>query len=111
MKTKSEIFKAAHELAKSFEGDYVARLSEGLRIAYAESKFDSKLAEKSVKEIFTAIYLFNSNGFDIEAETILDTVKNNSKGFQKNIAENALKYGRLTEKQAWCVAYEFKNVA
>lgn len=103
--------KEAHEIAKTLEGNYTARLSEGLRIAWGCAKFDSKLAEKSVKEIFCEIYYFNANGFDINAETILDTVKNNSKGFQSDIAKKALEYGKITEKQAWCVAYEFKNVA
>lgn len=44
-----------------------------------------------------------SNGPDI----ILSFVKDNSTGFQKDIAERALQYGRLSEKQAWSVAYEF----
>ncbi len=42
---------------------------------------------------------------------ILNEVKNNSKGFQKDIADKGLNGMNLSEKQSWCVAYEFKNVA
>lgn len=49
---------------------------------------------------------------DYYYETILETVLENSKtGYKVNIAKNGLKYKSLSEKQAWCMAYEFKNVA
>ena len=38
MKTRSEIMKKGHEIARTLEGDYRARLSEGLRISYKISK-------------------------------------------------------------------------
>lgn len=38
MKTKSEIFKQAHALAKTFEGNYMACFAEALRIVYYDMK-------------------------------------------------------------------------
>jgi hypothetical protein len=40
--TKSEIFKAAHHFAKSLEGNYSARFSFALKIAYAVSKMNKE---------------------------------------------------------------------
>ncbi len=60
----------------------------------------------SIKEIFTIL-----ENRDFNFTSILEIVANNSKGFQSDIAKKALKYNSMTTKQAWCVAYEFKNVA
>lgn len=48
---------------------------------------------------------------DAEFYTILEVVADRSKGFQADIATKALKYRNITEKQAWCIAYEYKKVA
>jgi len=36
--TKREIMVRAHEIAKTLEGDYIARMSEALRMAWAEAR-------------------------------------------------------------------------
>ena len=109
MKTRKQIMIEAHENAKMLEGDYLVRLAEGLRMAWACAKYDSKLSEKTPKDLFCELYY--GNEFSIDAETILDIVKNKSKGFQADIANKALQYGKITEKQAWCIVFEFKNIA
>lgn len=40
--TKAQIMKRAHEIAKSLEGDYSARMSIALRQAWAEAKIPTK---------------------------------------------------------------------
>lgn len=41
---------------------------------------------------------------------ILEVVSENGEGFKKDIAEKALDYVNISEKQAWCVAYEFVKI-
>lgn len=52
--TKSEIFKAAHKLAKTFEGDYQACFSLALKTVYANME--------SAKEVFVAEWIALKNG-------------------------------------------------
>ena len=115
MKTRKQIMTEAHEIARTLEGDYTARLSEGLRIVWGCIHYEKRLAEKNVKDIFEELYygkgLSRADEWMEESETILEVVAENSKGFQSDIAKKALKYKNITKKQAWCVAYEYKNVA
>jgi len=73
----------------------------------------------NVKEVFN----FIKSGFDSDyetmkgftsfsdmPETILEFVRDCSKGFQSDVATKALKYGNMSEKQAWCVAFEFIKI-
>jgi len=55
-------------------------------------------------------------GFDSEystiGETVLMVVRSLSKGFQKDVASKAYVDGiRLSDKQRWCVAFEFVKLA
>lgn len=130
MKTKSQIMKEAHLIAKTFVGDYKACFSEALRISWKNAKENFTpdfikvqkvdLANASVKDVFNAIMNGKTFGgkfdysvsYSIFAESILNTVMKNSNGFQADIAEKAYLEGlNLSEKQAWCVAYEYKKVA
>lgn len=129
MKTRKQIMTEAHQIAKTFEGNYSACFAEALRISWKNAKENftpdfirienAKLSECTVKEIFDIVYLgfhkssnFSRTGeYSTFATEILEVVKNNSKGFQKDIAEKAYFGQELTSKQAWCIAYEFKNVA
>jgi hypothetical protein len=43
----------------------------------------------------------------LNAEIILEEVAKNGSGFKKDIATKALKYKNISEKQAWCVAFDF----
>lgn len=74
MKTKSEIFKEAHQLAKTFEGDYIARLVLALQIIRSSKdmiktisledlaeKLNGKLWEKgNMKRIYLNDYGYNT---------------------------------------------------
>ena len=64
MKTKSEIFKEAHKLAKTFEGDYMARFILALKIIrrkkqYKPVSFSDKEIEimNIIKETDKAVYV------------------------------------------------------
>ncbi|HKK12405.1 MAG TPA: hypothetical protein VJ945_06210 [Flavobacteriaceae bacterium] len=74
---------------------------------------------ENVKDVFN----FIKGGFDADyetmkgftsfsemPETILKFVKDCSKGFQSDVATKTLKYGNMSEKQAWCVAFEFIKI-
>lgn len=119
MKTLKQIMTEAHQIARTFEGNYSACLSEALRVSHKNAKENftpdfirienSNLDESSVKEIFNILkWSVNS---EMLIDEILMTVKNNSNGFQKDIAEKAQRGISLSQKQAWCVAYEYKKVA
>jgi hypothetical protein len=102
MKTKSEIMKKAHKIAKTLEGDYAARMSASLKIVYKADLFSDKNVE-------TIESLLNDN---IYCMFISEVVAFLSKGFQSQIASNYLEKGwKLSYKQRWAVAYEFKNIA
>lgn len=69
----------------------------------------------NAKAIFSQLRL--SEDFDMaskefgswsdNAEIILEEVAKNGSGFKAEIATKALRYKSMTEKQAWCVAFEF----
>ena len=69
----------------------------------------SKIDKNDVKTVFNILrWSLNSEALVNE---ILTTVENKSKGFQAEIAKKALTGTTLSEKQTWCVAFEYKKVA
>ena len=70
---------------------------------------------KAIQENLRDIYTFNRVG-DFSAEVINDLgelflgfVKENSNDFTKDIAEKSYGKFHLSEKQAWCCAYQIVN--
>lgn len=69
----------------------------------------------NAKAVFSQLRL--DGGFDMgsrdftewsdNAEIILEEVAKNGSGFKKDIATKALKYKSMSEKQAWCIAFDF----
>ena len=104
MKTRKEIMTEAHKIARTLEGDYSARMSMALEIVWAMELLPENLTVSFVNDLLEAA--------DLEARVICKVVAFFSNGFQADIAERFLATERkLSYKQAWCVAYEFKNVA
>lgn len=107
MKTQSERMTAAHKIARTLEGNYSARMSMALKLVWTMdlvNDFDLATAQAQLEE---------GNEF---ATYICEVVSFFSTSFKADIANNFLskKYqtgNKLSTKQAWCVAYEFKNVA
>lgn len=64
--------------------------------------------DSDVSTLKTAVWMCSNS---TDALHILYTIRDNSKGFHKDIAEKALNGMNLSEKQAWCIAYEYKKVA
>ena len=121
MKTLSQIMTEAHKIAKTLEGDYRARLSEGMRISHKNAKDNftpdfikieaAQLHKKSVKEIFDIIN-YGYSRHSCYADEIYRIVMEKSEGFHSDLAKKSLiDYADLTYKQAWCVAYEFKRLS
>jgi len=44
------------------------------------------------------------------AETILEFVRDCSASFSADIASKALEFGNVSEKQSWCVSFEFLKI-
>lgn len=119
---KSLLMKTAHLIASTLEGNYSARLKEALKMAWKGArKAATKLvdmAKWSAKEVFNAICAKNYGGkfnnrieWTENAEHILNVVAENSLGFQADIADRALEGNNISDKQVWCVAFEFLKVA
>jgi hypothetical protein len=103
MKTRNEIMTEAHKIARTLEGNYSARMSMALEIVWKM---------ECVNHLDTATLQAQLTEGNFEAEIICKVVSFFSTTFKADIANNFLNKGfRMTEKQAWCVAYEFKNVA
>jgi hypothetical protein len=118
---KSEMFKKAHSEArdsmdcKTFDS-YKEAFSFNLQIIWNEARnvtAKSDYANWTVSEIQAAI-VFDAariaTGLFTQL-TIIEDVAEKSKGFQSDIAKRVLESGRISEKQAWCVAYEAKKIA
>lgn len=128
MKTQSQIFKEAHIIAKTFEGDYRACFAEALRISWKNAKENftpmfvrialNPIDKSNVKSIFNKLNGISDGskfGSRIEyndfAYHILEIVEKNSNGFQSDIAKKAILGMNMTDKQKWCVAFEYQKVA
>lgn len=104
---KSELFKVAWLFFNSGDDSF----SDCLKTAWNHVRgivTNGVSKESSVSDIKECVYL---NAGSTDSEWILSIVKTQSKGFQKDIANKGLSGINLSEKQSWCVAYEFKNVA
>lgn len=134
---KSQIFKAAHKLAKTFEGDYRACFSIALHTIYKDARWYKSEFPRWTFEYCLKMSIANTNQnvidttpkgmynilmsgverqglnykWNIEAFEILEAVSLKGEGFKKDIAKQALKTNRISAKQAWCVVYAYKNVA
>ena len=106
---KSELFTEAWITYRDHNGQI--SFSECLKISWNLAKgviTNGISKDSSAADIKEVVYnMPESNDFLF----ILTEVKNNSKGFQKDIAEKGINGMSISEKQAWCVAFEFKNVA
>ena len=128
MKTKSQIFKEAHIIAKTFEGDYRACFAEALMISYKNAKEGftpdfvkvklNPIDKTNPKSIFNALNgHFEGGKFNLTivwnhfANEIFLTVSEKSRGFQADIAKKALLGQNISDKQKWCVAFEYQKVS
>ena len=104
-------FKSFSNWESSFS--FVMSFSECLKEAWELENIvldnADSLKNENVKSIFNILTENDSLGH--QAEIILNKVKENSTGFQADIASKSLNNNRISTKQAWCVAYEFKAVA
>ena len=106
---KSELFKAAWKTYRDYNGQ--VSFSDCLSLEWNLVRgiiTNGITKESSVSDVKEVVYRMPES---TDFLFILTEVKNNSNGFQKDIAIKGLNGRHLSEKQAWCVAYEFKNVA
>jgi hypothetical protein len=67
------------------------------------------LNRKSVKEIKSIIYQLSYSNMDMIAESLIDMIAENSNDFTKDIAIKVKNGLTMSEKQAWCIAYQIVN--
>lgn len=63
--TKAQIMKRAHEIARTLEGDYMARMSMALRQAWAESRAPKTLEDEAMARM-EAIVASSAKCYDYE---------------------------------------------
>lgn len=63
--TKAQIMKRAHEIARTLEGDYMARMSMALRQAWAESRAPKTLEDEAMAKM-EAIVAASAKCYDYE---------------------------------------------
>lgn len=125
MKNLSNIMKQAHAIAKTLEGNYIARLAEGLKMAWAQSRRvvveKGTAAYKMAQEIANKLQNAasknrwnNNSSFDMYFEMVGQFVTQISKlnSFAGQVAQSVDKtmspYGKqvayVSSKQAWILA-------
>jgi hypothetical protein len=108
---KSEIMKQAWWL---FRNVAAMSFSQCLKNAWAQAKGVNMIADRLRTEKVNDLYFYLTSDFNQHAiikDEILETVAEKSNGFQADIAKKAIENDRISVKQAWCVAYEYKKVA
>jgi len=104
--SKSQIMKKAIEIARSLEGSWAARMSEGLRLAYQMAKM---IAGESVSQIKDSLMWFGADRYGKQTMSeIMETFRHIGNAKVKSIVEMAFDMGKFTEKMAWAVAYAVK---
>lgn len=103
--TNAQIFKAAHELAREFSGDYRARFALALRTIRNQAE-----AIQTVKYMVLDLnrYAYSHMGADGDFRAyarIIDLVADaHSIGFAAQVAQTVRKYKSVSEKQAYVIA-------
>jgi hypothetical protein len=102
--THAQIFKAAHELAREFSGDYRARFALAIRIV--RNQADAIQAIKLILLDFNMRYnYFAPNGDFAAYARIIDLVADaKSIGFASEVASTVRKFKSISEKQAFVIA-------
>ena len=101
--TNSQLFKAAHEVARNLSGDYRACFKMALTIVRDE--------KKHIQFIKNLVLNCNSRygRLDVTGDTyicfsIIETVSSFGSGFGQQVAQTVNKSGRASEKQAYVIA-------
>lgn len=106
---KSEILKEAWVMFREYEMEVPFSVCLKNSWNMAKGIVTNGVTKNTDVKLLKEIIYMNTNSTDWMF--ILHEVQNNSKGFQKDIATKALNGMNISEKQAWCVAFEFKNIA
>lgn len=113
---QSRVMKKAWSEYKSYDNQVSSFQTEK---SFAECLADAWIMENTtIQDVYTSI---NENTVkeirdilitcDFNSVVVLEVVAERSSSYVADIARKAIKYSRISEKQAWCVAYEYKKVA
>ncbi len=101
------IMKEAHKLAAKMEGNYIACLSEALKMAWAGIKIQ---AVKAFLLSFSFSYNWNNASKRQMSElcdNVIGYVADFTTGFASEVAKTCEKYRKVSEKQAYVIAREY----
>lgn len=104
--TKSELFKAAHAVAKNLSGDYKACFVMALRIV-RNQKQHIQFVKNIILNDTNKMSRIWVDGNEREGYTICYTVAKFMTGFGSQVAATVDKYGKASEKQAYVIARAF----
>ena len=116
MNTLKNIMTEAHKIAKTLEGNYTARLSYALKLVWDKIKAP-KINIKELKEdICEACKKYQYVGNSMLIQRMDEKISNiGAKAYElgnemiESICEMFYMKRKLSEKQAWCLAFFAKN--
>lgn len=104
--TKSEIFKAAHQVARNLSGDYKACFVMALAIV-RDQKQHIQFIKNIILNDTNKVSRIWVDGNEREGFSICYTVAKFTTGFGSQVATTVDKYGKASEKQAYVIARAF----
>ena len=104
--TNSELFKAAHAVAKNLVGDYRACFVMALQIV-RDQKRHIQFVKNIILNDTNKVSRLWVDGEDREGFAICYTVAKFTTGFGSQVATTVDKYGKASEKQAYVIARAF----
>jgi len=101
--TRSQIFKAAHEIARSLEGNYTARFVMALQIVRNEAAAIQQV-KAIILDVNRAYGRLDVTGNDLPGYEICCAVEAARINFASDVASSVYRYAKASEKQAYVIA-------
>ncbi len=101
--TRSQIFKAAHEIARSLEGNYTARFVMALGIVRNEAAAIQQV-KAIILDVNRAYSRLDVTGNDLPGYEICCAVEAARINFASDVASSVYRYAKASEKQAYVIA-------
>jgi hypothetical protein len=101
--TRSQIFKAAHEIARSLEGNYRACFAMALDIVRNEAAAIQQV-KAIILDVNRAYGRLDVTGNDLPGYEICCAVEAARINFASDVASSVYRYAKASEKQAYVIA-------
>ena len=101
--TNSQLFKAAHQVARNLQGDYRARFAMALKIVRNQAQH-IQFIKNLVLDVNSHYSRTDVTGDVYECFQVVGTVGMFTNGFASQVATTVNHSGRCSEKQAYVIA-------